>query len=427
MAEGAVAFTRRTVLTWCVLAVGFGLTGCGAGGGTLVKAEVARRPAEPDRAADVVSSVADFSRDLLAVLAADANLICSPFSVLAVLAMVRNGATGETAREMDRTLHLPDLPALNAGLNAVEQELRTRSGRRRTADDGKAKVELAVAQQVWGDDADVWQPAFLETLAADYGTGVRTSDISGDPERARTEVNDWVADATHDRITDLLPPDSVDGLTRLILANALYLKAPWHEKLGSVGSRPFTAPGGPVSAEMLTVTLTAGGRRGKGWTSACLPLAGRELALTVVLADGTPAELLQRLTGATLLDLLRPATTAIAVTMPAFRFRSKVSLPEVLAGLGITRAFTDAAEFDGLTLTEPLQLQRVEHQGWIAVDEDGLEAAAATAATVGAVSAPAPPALTLVLDRPFLIVVHDVALALPLLVGIVADPTAGAE
>ena len=120
---------------------------------------------------------------------------------------------------------------------------------------------------------------------------------------------------------------------------------------------------------------------------------------------------------------MRPAKTPIEVTMPAFTFRSKFSLPEVLKRLGIKRAFSDLAEFGGLTLTEQLRLAVVEHQAYIAVDKDGLEAAAATAATAEATSAIAPP-LKLVLDRPFLIVVHDVALRLPLLVGIVADPAA---
>ncbi|WP_375432011.1 serpin family protein [uncultured Friedmanniella sp.] len=428
MTDPVALLTRRAVLTWCTLAAGLGLlggglAGCGASGSTLVKAEVGRRPADQDAADGAVTAVADFSRDLLRALADDANLVCSPFSVLVVLAMVRNGATGVTAREMDQALHLPDLAALNAGLNAVGQTLASRSGSRRDAHDGKAKVELSVVQQVWGDQQDVWQPAFLDTLAADYGTGVRTSDIAGNPEAARQTVNDWVADATADRITEVLPSGSVNEMTRLILANALYVKAPWHEKLDPVGTQPFQTPQGPVSAEMLKVTLTAGGRRGSDWTTACLPLAGQDLALTVVLPDGTPADLLRRVTGAELVDLLRPTKSSVDVTMPAFTFRSRFSLPEVLHTLGMTRAFSDEAELAGLTATEPLRVARVEHQGWIAVDQDGLEAAAATAATVEATSALLPQ-VKLVLDRPFLFIVHDVALRLPLLVGIVADPAA---
>jgi serpin B len=288
-------------------------------------------------------------------------------------------------------------------------------------------VELALAQQVWGQQGLVWQSAFLDVLATSYGTGVRSLDIAADPIAATCEVNDWVADATRQRIRDLLAPGVVQPDTRLILANALYVKAPWHEALSPAAARPFRAPGGSVRAEMLRVDLHDGGRRGPGWTAARIPLAGKELALTVVLPTGSPAELLARLTGSALLDLLRPGGTSVSVTMPRFTFRSRVALPGVLGRLGMRRALTDLAELGGLTTTEQLVLDRVEHQGWIAVDEHGLEAAAATAVTAVPSSAEAPPELELVLDRPFLICVHDVALRLPLLVGVVADPTASDE
>lgn len=426
MADAAPLLSRRALLAWSMLAAGFGLTACG--GTDVVRASVARQPVDPAAAPAAVDAVAAFSRDLVAKLATDdANLICSPFSVLAVLAMVRNGATGETARQMDHALHLPATATLNAGLNAVEQALATRSGKRLTADDGKAKVELAVAQQVWGQRGLVWQPDFLKVLAASYGTGVRAVDIGGSPDSARRTVNDWVADATAKRIRDLLPPGAVTTDTRLILANALYVKAPWHEQLTPAGTRRFRTAHGPVQTEMLQVTLPDGGRRGPGWTAARIPLAGKELALTVVLPSGSPTELLAQLTGATLLEMLQPGGFGVSVTMPAFTFRSQFSLPDVLKRLGMKRPFSADAEFDGLTTSDQLFLDRVEHQGWIAVDKDGLEAAAATAATAVPSSAEAPPKLKLVLDRPFLICVHDVALQLPLLLGVVADPTAGSD
>lgn len=424
MAEAAPLLSRRALLAWSVFAASFGLSGCG--GSEVIRADIARQPADSASADEAVRAVAAFSRDLVAALAAagDANLICSPFSVLAVLAMVRNGATGATAREMDEALHLPAITKLNAGLNAVEQALATRNGTRRAADDGKAKVSLDVAQQVWGQQDLVWQPGFLNVLAASYGTGIRPLDIAADPREATRAVNDWVAEATAKRIRDVLAPGVVTSDTRLILANALYVKAPWHEPFRTAGQRPFAAPGGSVQSEMMAVVLPGAGRRGSGWTAAQLPLAGKELALTVVLPSGSPKELLSQLTGASLLELLRPGGEAVSVTMPAFTYRSKISLPKVLKQLGMRRVFTGAAELGGLTATEPLELDAVEHQGWIAVDKDGLEASAATAATAGAVSAPAPPKLELVLDRPFLICVHDVALQLPLLLGVVNDPTA---
>ncbi len=288
-------------------------------------------------------------------------------------------------------------------------------------------MELAVAQQAWGQEGFVWQAPFLDVLAASYGTGVRSLDIKGNPVGARRTVNDWVSDFTAKRIRDLLGPDTVTVDTRLILANALYVKAPWHEPFRSVGDQSFAAPSSPVQAEMLQVELPEGGLQGAGWTAARIPLAGQELALTVVLPTGSPAELLDGLAGAALLDLIRPGGTSVSVTMPAFTVRSRFSLAEVLATLGMKRAFAPDAEFDGLTTSDHLMLDKVEHQGWIAVDQNGLEAVAATAATAVAVSAPAQPELELVLDRPFLICVHDVALGLPLLLGVVNNPNITGE
>lgn len=145
--------TRRGLL----LAGAFGaigpVSGCALVRPGLASADVPRRAPSPDSTAAAVDAVGSFGADLLEAVAQAGNVVCSPFSVLFALAMVRNGATGQTAREMDATLHLPRLDALNAGLNALDQTLATRAGRRRTASNTRAKVHLDLANRVWGQRA----------------------------------------------------------------------------------------------------------------------------------------------------------------------------------------------------------------------------------------------------------------------------------
>ncbi len=417
--------SRRDLLATGALGTVAALSGCAAPASGLVSADVARSRPDPARMRAVVDAVGAFSGDLLAAVAQTGNLVCSPYSILVALAMVRNGATGQTAREIDDTLHLPALDTLNAGLNALDQTLATRSGRRRTAGDTRAEVAMRVANRVWGQSGYTWQPPFLNTLAASYGSGVGEVDLSADPDGSRRRLNDWVADQTQDKILDLLPPGSVDAFTRMLLANALYVKAPWHQPFFPQGPKPFRTPTGPVDVEMMGVSLDRGGLQRRGWQAARIPLAGQELALTVIRPRGDLGDLRRELQDAGLVELLRtPPDQDVDLSMPGFQIRSALPLAEVLSGLGMPRAFTEQAEFDAMTHTEPLHIGAVQHQGWVAVDADGLEAAAATAVVVKAVSAPARPPLILTLDSPFLACVHDVATALPLLSIQISDPSA---
>lgn len=148
-----VRLPRRTLLALGALAAlagTGGLAGCAAEDDDLVAADVARRPGDAARVPGLVDAVGAFGADLLAALGGEGNLVCSPWSVLVALAMVRHGARGTTAAEMDAALHLPDLAALGPGLSALDQLLARRAGRRENAGSEKATVVLATANRVWG-------------------------------------------------------------------------------------------------------------------------------------------------------------------------------------------------------------------------------------------------------------------------------------
>ncbi len=181
-------------------------------------------PALPDAAA----SVATLGAGLFGALREQpGNLVLSPYSVAVALAMGLNGAAGETAAEMGRVLGVDDLPRFNGGLNALTQYVEGLAGRVELSDGTSADLVLAAANQLFGQRDTTWAAPFLDTLARDYGAGMRLVDYVADPEGARSLINGWTAEQTRDRIPEIVPEGVLDELTRLVLVNALYLKAPW--------------------------------------------------------------------------------------------------------------------------------------------------------------------------------------------------------
>ena len=398
-----------------------GLTSCGASG-DLVRANVTRTRPELQRVGSTVDAVGRFGLDLLARLGTGSNLVCSPLSVLVAYGMVRNGAAGATAAEMDRALRLPALDDLNAGMNLIDQTLAKRSGKRGTGN-RKGEVYLDLANAVWGQQGYEWEQPFLQTLASDYGTGVHPTDFAKDGAAARKAINVWVADRTRDKITDIATPEVVNADTRLALVNALYARAPWADPFAAVGEQPFAVGGEQVPVAMIRSADSPRYLSGTGWQGARIPLLGDELALTVVRPDRDVGGLLTSLTKSGLASLLRPEPTDLVdLTLPTFTVRSTVDLEPPLTDLGLKTAFSNAAEFPGLTRTDQLKLQAARHMGYLALDENGIEAAAATIVTAEPVSGSPAPDHKLVVDRPFLFVLHDLELRLPLLTGVVVDP-----
>lgn len=408
-----------------------GLTDASAQGAGLAVAEVARSRAGEEHLPEAAATVQAFTADLYRKLAVEpGNLICSPYSVAVALAMTRNGARGETAAEMNRVLHGADLADYNAGMNALTRTVESRAGAQKRADGSKATVALDVANSLWGQRDTRWEAAFLAVLARHYGAGMHLVDYKSNAEPARTLINAWTADKTHDRIRDLVPEGALDELVRLVLVNAIYLKAPWEEPFESslTRPRPFRrSDGSIVRVPMMSGALEmAGYGRGSGWQAARLSYAGRDLAMTVVVPDDPDLQKFSPwLDGTGLQQILTEPhpVPMLNLQLPRFKFRLTARLNEHLKALGMPTAFDPyRADFTGMTTQEQLYISDVFHDAFIAVDEKGTEAAAATAVVMSTVSMP--PSITLTVDRPFLFVIHDIETATPLFIGHVADPTA---
>jgi serpin B len=438
---------RGLLLLGAGLAVPTALTGCGstpadpaqpqgsdpAPSGRLTGvalASVDRGPGDPSAIPAAAQAVQAFTTAMLPRLAAEpGNLAFSPHSILTALAMTRAGAGGRTAEEMDAVLHTDDPDRLAAGLNALEHSLESAVGTVTRADGSEATLTLDIANSLWGQGGVSWEQAFLEILAVEYGAGMNLVDFMRDPEAGRAAVNAWTSEATHERIPEILAPGLVDAMTRLVLVNAIYLKAPWESPFepALTTSAPFTRiDGSQVQASMMAngEVRTAGYARGPGWQAARLPYAGGTLAMTVVLPDGSLQDLVAGLGPEQLHTVLTsPQPAILDVRLPRWRVRTTAALADHLVALGMPTAFEPGrADFSGMTHDQELFISAVAHEAFVAVDEEGTEAAAATAVVMRESSAVR--AQQFHADRAFLFVIHDVESATPLFVGLVDDPTA---
>lgn len=362
------------------------------------------------------------ARVLQAARSGPANLVLSPFSVQVALSMVRNGAVGATADEMDRVLGIDDLTVHNEELNSTCQLIESRSGE---IEGQEVAVELA--NSLWGQQGLEFAEPFLDALAQYYGAGMALTDFAGDSAGAVDDINAWVDDRTHGLVPEIVTTDLVHAQTRLVLVNALYLKAPWAVPFdeSATSDGPFTTGAGDqVQAPMMSGS-TATWYEDEHCTATRRVYLGNDLAMAVAKPKGDIAALLEHWAEGGLTAMLDGWERAqVRLQMPRWEHEWRGGLAELLAEMGMATAFSDKADFSAMTAQERLLIGFVEHRATISVDESGTEAAAATAVGMEPTSAEPERSEDLVLDRDFAYVIHDVETGTPLFIGVVDDPTA---
>jgi serpin B len=379
----------------------------------------------PHRAAS--SAIDALAADLYRQLVREHDdLVFSPYSAEVALAMARIGARGLTRSQMDAVLHAALVADLDAELGALERELARRPGQYPYWNT-TIPLELASANRLWAQSDYEFQQRFIDVLSAQYGAGVGLVDYKRAAEAARKAINEWVSDRTRARIPELIPADILNERTRFVLTNAIYLKAKWARPFQSALTRaaPFHRLDGRDSEVrmMRAGTGTYGYRRGSDYQAVHLPYVGG-LSMVVIVPDtGAFAAFESRLDGARLTQIAEDvAYTSIDLSMPRFEFRTTSFLKPPLSQLGMPIAFTESADFSGIATREPLYIQDVIQQAFISVDEEGTEAAAATAVIGGATGGPNE-WITLTIDRPFLFLIRDDATGATLFMGRVLDPS----
>lgn len=375
------------------------------------------------------------------------NLLLSPYSIEAALCMTLGGADGQTKAEMAKVLHLGNSPdaavKAMAGFQATLQKAAADS--RRLAEDAKKyggkfePLQLHVANRLFGREGYEFLPEFVDRTKADWEAPLETLNFAR-PERAREKINAWVEEQTRERIKDLIPPEGVNRNTRLVLVNALFFKAAWMHEFSPAltANLPFTAGGNsPVNVPTMYQQENFGYVKEAGFTAVTLPYTGMALQLLVILPDAKDglAALEKNLTAQQLTGLSRLSMAKeVKLWMPKFKIAPPtLKLAERLKTLGMKTAFDEppgTADFSRISpraLEEYLAISEVFHKTFMALDENGTEAAAATAVSMAPMgAAPGVPEkpLEVRVDHPFLFAIQHRETGLCLFLGRLTDPRA---
>ena len=390
----------------------------------------------------VVDGMRSFGAHLHAAAASStANWTASPLSIVVASGMLRAGSLGRTATQIDTVFGFPSsaVPAgsPHAALNALTAALVTTrpvsTARAHDSSDGEQpRPIVAMANGLFPAIAEVAriEPAFLQLLAAQYGTSVTPVDYT--KSSAEKQLNEWVADQTRGRIKKLF--DEIDPSTALVIANAVYFKGAWSstfEKSETV-SRAFTTPSGRVTAHTMAQSFeSATYGHGADWQRVSLPYAREQLEMRVVLPRAVVGDVatLTRMVGVAMASNTGDDLRSVDVRLPRWDTGTSIDLTQVLTKLGMTDAFDPArANLNGIENGAGLYVDQAIHRANITVDEAGTEAAAVTAYGAVAMSAESsvPPPIDFYVDRPFAWAIVHRATGTPLFAGHVVDPTATA-
>ena len=413
-----------------LLLVGLALAGCGPAVSPEAKSDQARVLAPDVPAGDLDALVGGdnaFAFDLYQSLrSTDSNLFYSPYSISLALAMTYGGARGDTEAQMASTLHF-DLPQpdLHAAFNRLDLDL-AQSGE--AADENETQpMQLSIANAVWAQQGHPFLPEYLDLLALNYGAGLHQADFTTHSEPTRKEINRWVSNQTEERIPELVPAGAINPDTRMVLVNAIYFYADWWTQFdpNDTHSAPFhLLDGSEVQVDSMSSHLFLPYTRGENYQAVELPYAGQSAAMDIILPDEGQFD-----TVAASLDW--PAVEGIInslqdqemqLRLPKFTYSSQFDLAKQLAAMGMPDAFcSGAADFSGMDGMQDLCISSVIHQAFVAVNEEGTEAAAATAVIMQE-TALLLPDFELIIDRPFFFLIRDLSSGQILFAGQVLDP-----
>ncbi|MEN7972590.1 MAG: serpin family protein [Verrucomicrobiota bacterium] len=366
------------------------------------------------KAFDPAESVNQFTFDLYKKLAAekDGNLFLSPYSISSALAMVYGGARGETAEQINRTFRFGGQGATHPAFSFLRKKLN--------GIQGKGHVQLSVANSLWPQKEYTFLPDYLSLTKEFYGSEIVPVDYKADTEGTRLKINGWVEEKTNDRIKDLIPQGMLDPITRLVLANAIYFKGDWTRQFRPEATRPAPfklADGSRVGVPMMSQTDDFKLARGKDFQALELPYEGGDLSMVVLLSN-KPGDF-PSLDSETLSNL-QFNEMEVLVQLPKFKLESEFRLGDMLAAMGMPLAFSDKADFSGMDGSRELYIGAVVHKAFVEVNEEGTEAAAATAVVMKTTSICMPPQF--IANRPFLFLIRENSTGAILFIGRVANP-----
>ena len=360
----------------------------------------------------------------------NSNLFFSPYSLSQALAMTYAGARNKTAEQMAEVMHFDlEQAKLHPAFNTLDLGLSGRETQATQNPDQAQVFQLDIANSLWGEQTYTFLPEFIDLLARQYGAGLRLVDFLNKPEETRLLINEWVLQRTQEKIKDLLPPRSITTDAKLVLVNAIYFKADWLHPFGGDATRdwPFTLlDGSQVSVPMMSLEHPTGLPyvAGDGFQAVELPYAGENTAMLLIVPDAGSFATLESDLDAAFLEQITNGMSVktVALSVPRFSFETTYQFKDTLSEMGMIDAFkAELADLSGMDGTLKLNVDNVYHKAFVAVDEKGTEAAAASAVVVVGESAIMND-INLTVDRPFIFAILDKPSGTILFMGRVVNP-----
>jgi serpin B len=356
----------------------------------------------------------------------DKNLIFSPNSIVTCLSMVYLGARGDTQSQMQSALHLGvDQKNLAKTAYALNQSLLPKKS-------NEVTYQLNMANAVWVDQNTFLLTDFRYAIEEQFKSKLGKLNFAMTAD-ALTTINDWISKQTQGKIPHLLNSNDINALTRLVLTSAVYFQGAWVSPFNSKATHEapfFPTPESSITAEMMHQTLLAPYYENELIQAIALPFVGTSNSgsnLAFVLLSPKSVDNFLSMFDAfsesyeEWFSLLKPEQ--VDLTLPKFIFSSRYDLNKPLQDLGMEDAFGSNANFTGIDGMRDLFLNQVVHEAFFALDENGVTAAAATAAAIGIKSFPLQPPIPMIIDHPFLFFIIDLKSHAMLFMGKVVQPS----
>ena len=350
----------------------------------------------------------------------EGNIFYSPYSISAALAMTYEGAKGQTAEEMKSVFHFPESNILRPNFASIYNEINEKD----------KEYQLSTGNALWAQQDYQFLPDYLATVEKYYGGKAANLDFVRESEKSRQTINSFIEQQTNDKIKDLIPQGGLNVDTRLVLTNAIYFKGTWVKQFDKSDTRDqdfTTISGQKVKTPMMQLT---GDDAEFNYAETDdiqileMPYDGEDLSMLVLLPKENNLETVEEfLTNEKLSEWKNLLSEQrVDIYVPKFKFETKYFMVETLSNMGMPTAFTDSADFSGMDGTQRLLIQNVIHQAFVEVNEEGTEAAAATAVVVG-IESGGPRIPVFRADHPFIFIIQEKGTGNILFMGRVADPS----
>jgi serine protease inhibitor len=344
----------------------------------------------------------------------EGNLFYSPYSISSALAMTYEGAEGATKEEMKSVFYFPEQEQMRKGNAAVYNSLNKK---------GK-NYSLSTANALWAEKTCAFSQDYFSTIERYYGGRITNMDFITNSEQSRQTINYWVEEQTNNKIKDLLSPGIIDSSTRLVLTNAIYFKGSWKTEFKEEDTEQadFQTTSGTVKADMMHQNNNFNYAELSGLKILEMDYT-EDLSMLILLPDN----------GLNTIDLTSQHLNSwksnlkereVDVYFPKFKFETKYSLKENLKNMGMPTAFSDGADFSGMTGGKDLVISEVIHQAFVEVNEQGTEAAAATGVVMRVTSAGPIDTAVFRADHPFIFIIQEKETGNILFMGRVENPSA---